>query len=53
LRTLRESGRLKAFPDGNTSIAEKMRRLNRKTRLVFDYLRMTKNSTRPNAHVSG
>ena len=37
---------LKAFSDGKTSIAEKMRRLNRNTRLVFDYLRMTKNSTR-------
>ena len=37
---------LKAFADGKTSIAEKMRRLNRNTRLVFDYLRMTKNSTR-------
>jgi hypothetical protein len=46
-------GVLNAFSEGNTSIAEKMRRLNRDTRLVFDYLRMTKNSTRPNAHVSG
>jgi len=27
-----------------TSIAEKMAKLNRNTRLVFDYLRMTKNS---------
>jgi len=37
---------LKAVSDGKASIAEKMRRLNRNTRLVFDYLRMTKNSTR-------
>lgn len=43
-------GILKAFSDGKTSIAEKMRRLNRNTRLVFDYLRMTKNSTRIPAH---
>ena len=40
---------LKAFSDGKISIAEKMRRLNRNTRLVFDYLRMTKNSTRISA----
>ncbi|MDP1620086.1 MAG: ISAs1 family transposase [bacterium] len=46
-------GVLKAFSDGNTTIAEKMRRLNRNTRLVFDYLRMTKNSTRSTAHASG
>ena len=39
-------GILKALSDRKTSIAEKMRRLNRNTRLVFDYLRMTKNSTR-------
>ena len=44
---------LKAFSDGKTTIAEKMRRLNRNTRIVFDYLRMTKNSTRPDAAVSG
>ena len=31
---------------GKTSIAQKMAKLNRNTRLVFDYLRMTKNSTR-------
>ena len=42
-------GILKAFSDGKTSVAEKMRRLNRNTRLVFDYLRMTKNSTRVSA----
>ena len=39
-------GVLTLFSDGKTSIAEKMNRLNRNTRLVFDYLRMTKNSTR-------
>lgn len=39
-------GVLTLFSDGKTSIAEKMSRLNRNTRLVFDYLRMTKNSTR-------
>lgn len=39
-------GILKALSDGKTSVAEKMRRLNRNTRLVFDYLRMTKNSSR-------
>ena len=44
---------LKNFSDGKTTIAEKMRRLNRNTRLVFDYLRMTKNSTRLAALVSG
>lgn len=32
---------------GNSSIAEKMQELNRNTRQVFDYLRMTNNSTRP------
>jgi hypothetical protein len=32
---------------------EKMRRLNRNIRLVFDYLRMTRNSTPSTAHVSG
>lgn len=46
-------GVLKAFSDGTISIAEKMRRLNRNIRLVFDYLRMTKNLTRSPAHVSG
>lgn len=44
---------LKGFSDGKTSIAEKMRRLNRNTRLVFDYLRMTKNSTRIPAQPAG
>lgn len=37
---------IKSLSDGKTTVAEKMRRLNRNTRLVFDYLRMTKNSTR-------
>jgi len=44
---------LKSFSHGKISIAEKMRRLNRNTRLVFDYLRMSKNSTRLTATVSG
>lgn len=39
-------GVLTLFSDGKTSIAQKMSKLNRNTRLVFDYLRMTKNSTR-------
>lgn len=38
-------GVLTLFSDGKTSIAQKMAKLNRNTRLVFDYLRMTKNST--------
>jgi len=46
-------GILKRFSNGKNSIAEKMRSLNRNTRLVFDYLRMTKNSTRNSAAVSG
>jgi hypothetical protein len=37
---------LSIFGDAKTSIAEKMAKLNRNTRLVFDYLHMTKNSTR-------
>lgn len=40
-------GILTYFSKGKISIAENMRRLNRNTRLVFDYLRMTKNSARP------
>lgn len=39
-------GVLTLFSDGKTSIAQKMSKLNRNTRLLFDYLRMTKNSTR-------
>ena len=44
-------GLLKALSDAKTSIAEKMRSLNRNTRRVFDYLRMTKNTTRVSATV--
>jgi predicted transposase YbfD/YdcC len=40
-------GAIQIISNGNDSIAEKMRQLGRNTRLVFDYLRMTKNSTRP------
>jgi predicted transposase YbfD/YdcC len=40
-------GVIQFISDGSASIAEKMRQLDRNTRLVFDYLRMTKNSTRP------
>ena len=39
-------GVIKSFIKGRESVAEKMRSLNRNTRLVFDYLRMTVNSTR-------
>jgi len=39
-------GILHIFSDGKTSIAQTMAKLNRNTRMVFDYLRMTKNSTR-------
>jgi len=45
-------GVLKGYGDAKISIAEKMRRLNRNVRLVFDYLRMTKNSTRVSAPAS-
>ena len=38
-------GVIQFISDGSTSVAEKMRRLHRNTRLVFDYLRMTNNST--------
>jgi hypothetical protein len=37
-------GILHHFSDGKTSITQKMAHLNRNIRLVFDYLRMTKNS---------
>ena len=37
---------IKSFSNGKTSVAEKMRELSRNTRLVFDYLLLTKNSTR-------
>ena len=46
-------GVIKCVSDGKTSVAETMRTLNRNTRLVFDYLRMTKNSTRSCARASG
>jgi len=39
-------GVLRLSGSAKTSIAEKMAKLNRNTRLVFDCLRMTKNSTR-------
>ncbi len=39
-------GVLALFSDRKTSNAQKMSKLNRNTRLVFDCLRMTKNSTR-------
>ncbi len=39
-------GVLTILSKGITSIAEKMATINRNTRMVFDYLRMTKNSTR-------
>lgn len=39
-------GVIKMFAKGKTSVAEKMQHLNRNIRLVFDYLRMTENSTR-------
>ena len=42
-------GVLSMFSDGRTSIKEKMAKLNRNTRMVFDYLYMTKNSTRQTA----
>jgi len=40
-------GVLNLVGDKKTSISEKMAKLNRNTRMVFDYLRMTKNSARP------
>ena len=40
-------GAIQFISDRKSSIAEKMRQLHRNTRLVFDYLRMTKKSTRP------
>jgi hypothetical protein len=36
---------LKSFQQHNQSIAELMRKLSFRTRPVFDYLRMTQNST--------
>jgi len=43
-------GILKSFQKSTQSIAEMMRKLAFNTRLVFDYLRMTQNSTRSRAH---
>jgi hypothetical protein len=43
------AGVLTMLSDGKTSIKEKMAKLNRNTRMVFDYLRMTENSTRQTA----
>lgn len=43
-------GILKSFQKSAQSIAELMRKLAFNTRLVFDYLRMTQNSTRSGAH---
>lgn len=43
------TGVIQFFSKGKTGVAEKTRRLGRDTRLVFDYLRMTKNSTRSRA----
>lgn len=40
-------GVIQFLSDGKSSVAQKMRQLHRNTRLVFDYLRMTNNSTRP------
>lgn len=37
-------GILHHFSDGKTSVTQKMAHLNRNIRLVFDYLRMTRNS---------
>jgi len=39
-------GVIKIFAKGKTSVADKMQQLNRNIRLVFDYLRMSRNSTR-------
>ena len=43
---------IKSFIKGKISVVEKMRQSHRSTRLVFDYLRMTKNSTRVSALAS-
>jgi predicted transposase YbfD/YdcC len=45
-------GGLKGYGSTKITIAEKMRCLHRNTRLVFDYLRMTKNSARNSAPAS-
>jgi len=46
-------GVIKSFIKGRESVAEKMRSLHRSPRLVFDYLRMTENSTRGFRAASG
>ncbi|MCW5598334.1 MAG: hypothetical protein KIT59_04355 [Nitrosomonas sp.] len=38
-------GVIQLISKGKSSISQKMQQLNRNTRLVFDYLRMTSNST--------
>ena len=40
-------GVIQFVSDGKSSVSQKMQQLNRNTRLVFDYLRMTSNSFRP------
>ncbi len=40
------TGVIQFISDGKDSVSQKMQQLNRNTRLVFDYLRMTSNSTR-------
>lgn len=40
-------GVIQLFSDRKSSVSIKMQQLNRNTRMVFDYLRMTSNSTRP------
>lgn len=43
-------GVIKYFSDGKTTVAQKMTSLNRKPRIVLDYLRMTENSAQTKAH---
>ena len=43
-------GVIQFISDGKSSVAQKMQQLNRNTRLLFDYLRMTSNSTRTRPH---
>ena len=38
---------IQVISDGKSSVSQNMQQLNRNTRLVFDYLRMTNNLTRP------
>ena len=40
------TGVIQFISSGKDSVSQKMQQLNRNTRLVFDYLRMTSNSTR-------